>query len=126
MTRVSKATTLWFVFGLAVALSASSPINALENQTVDRFLQLSSKFHAQLPRSRVARLSATQQKQRAVCILTRFEGRFGADGVSALMGLMSVLSQGAQFDDSTIVAFNDRFGPQYDQIVQRCTNAAGA
>lgn len=125
MIRGSAAKSTLYCAAAAVFLAAA-PVSALENATVDRFLSLSSGFHAQLPRSPVAGLGPAAQRDRAVCILTRFESAFGSEGVNALMGLMSVLSKGAEFDDATIVAFNDRFGPRYDTIVTRCTQAANS
>ncbi len=110
----------------AVALSSAGPSYSFEKQTVDRFVRLSEQFHARLPASQIAGLSTPARRNRAVCILTRFETAFGGDGVRSLMGLMGVLSKGAEFDDATIVAFNDRFGPQYDRIVTRCTRNAGS
>gem|GEM_PF-6469741 len=126
MIRVPGACYSGLAFGVIVLGLHFGPAKAVENQTVERFVQLSAQFHRQLPNSRVASFNGDQQRERAVCILTRFERSFGDAGVGALMGLMSVLSKGAEFDDATIVAFNDRFGPQYDQIVRRCTNAVGA
>ncbi|MEM7614052.1 MAG: hypothetical protein AAF245_03335, partial [Pseudomonadota bacterium] len=91
---------------LLMALWAA-PVPAVENRTVDRFLRLSDRFQTQLPRSEVKNLPQSAKRARAVCILSRFEEGFGADGVRALMNLMNVLSTGAEFDDPTIVAFNE-------------------
>lgn len=105
-------------------LLAASPAKPVENRTVDQFVQLSQAFHQRLPRSGLAGLGAEAQRNRAVCILTRFESGYGSDGVAALMRLMSVISKGAEFDDPNIIAFNERFGGSYDRIVGDCTRAA--
>ena len=76
----------------------AAPALAVENAVVDRFVSLSSAFHAQLPNSPVAGLAPRAQRDRAVCILTRFENAFGSDGINALMRLMGVLSKGAEFE----------------------------
>ena len=102
------------------------PAGAVDDRTVGRFVALSDQIPGQLASPATAGLSRAQKRARAVCILTRFETAYGADGVRSLMGLMGVLSKGAEFDDATIVAFNDRFGSRYDQIVRRCTRAAGS
>ena len=103
---------------------AASPARAVSDATVDRYVRLSDAFHAQLSRSPIAGLSADARRARAVCILSRFEQGFGAEGVAALMELMDVLSQGAEFDDPTIIAFNDRFGASYDRTETECTGQA--
>lgn len=113
------------VAAAALALALVAPVAlAVTDAAVSRFLQHSNKFHAQLPQSDVAGLSDTQRRARAVCILSRFEDAYGSDGVQQLMGLMSVLSRGTEFDDPTVVAFNQRFGGAYDRTVRACTRAA--
>ncbi|WP_112322368.1 hypothetical protein [Oceanibium sediminis] len=109
---------------LLVPLITATPGFSVENRTVERFVRLSQAFHDQLPRSGIAGLSPAAQRARAVCILSRFETGYGPDGVAALMRLMSVLSSGAEFDDPSIVAFNERFGGSYDRIVGECTRAS--
>ncbi|MEM8789844.1 MAG: hypothetical protein AAGE76_16440 [Pseudomonadota bacterium] len=109
---------------LGAGLCLATPAWAVDSGTVDRFVRLSARFHAQLPNSDVTGLSGAAQRTRAVCILSRFESAFGSGGVQALMNLMSVLSQGAEFDDPTIIAFNDRFGSAYDRTERDCTRAA--
>ncbi|MSU88560.1 hypothetical protein GE300_02865 [Rhodobacteraceae bacterium 2CG4] len=105
--------------------AAGAPALAVDPDTVERFVRLSDRFHAQLEGSSpVAGLSAPQRRSRAVCILTRFEEGFGAAGVLQLLDLMSVLSKGAQFDDPTIIAFNERFGADYRMIQGECTRQA--
>ncbi len=104
-------------------LTASASL-AVDNGTVDRFLRLSERFQSQLPGSQVQRLPVGAKRDRAVCILSRFEDRFGNNGVRALMNLMNVLSTGAEFDDPTIVAFNEQFGSEYDRAERQCTRAA--
>lgn len=109
---------------LTLGLMCAVPAAAVEGRTVERFMRLSDRFHTQLPRSEVVSLSRRAKRARAVCILSRFEEGFGPDGVRALMNLMNVLSTGAEFDDPTIVAFNERFGRQYDRTERQCTRAA--
>lgn len=109
---------------VAVMLVAATPAWPVDSATVSRFVRLNDRFHAQLPSSPLAGFSANQRQNRAVCILTRFESGFGASGVSALMKLMDVLSKGAQFDDQTIVSFDERFGADYRRIQEECTRTA--
>lgn len=110
--------------GMVLALVAAAPAGAADPGTVDRFVALSDRFQAQLARPQTAGFSAGQKRDRAVCILTRFEGEFGADGVASLMRLMDVLSRSPEFDDPTVVAFNDRYGGVYAATVEDCTQAA--
>lgn len=106
---------------IGLLLLVAAPANAADAATVDRFLRLSDNFHARLSGSPLGGLADTQRRARADCILSRFEEHHGAVGVAALMDLMNVLSDGAEFDDPTIIAFNDRFGPDYDRIERECT-----
>jgi len=113
--------------GLALLLGwamAAGPATAVDSAAVSRFLTMSDRFHAQLPGSPVAGLADQQRRTRAVCILTRFEEGFGAQGVPALLSLMDVLSKGAQFDDPTIIEFNERYGADYERIQAECTRQA--
>jgi len=116
------------VFAAAAALMITvitpQPVWAVDNGTVDRFLRLSERFQSQLPGSRVLSLSPAAKRDRAVCILSRFEDGFGNNGLQALMSLMNVLSRGAEFDDPTIVAFNERVGTEYDRAERQCTRSA--
>ena len=109
---------------LALALGTTGACAAVDEGTVSRFVNLSAAFHAQLPRSGIAGLDGSQQRARAVCILTRFEGAYGRAGVEELMSLMAVLSRGTEFDDPTVVAFNRRYGGAYDQTERQCTSDA--
>lgn len=102
----------------------TGPAAAVDSAAVSRFLTMSDRFHAQVPGSLVAGLSDQQRRVRAVCILTRFEEGFGARGVPALLSLMDVLSKGAQFDDPTIIEFNERYGADYQRIQAECTRQA--
>lgn len=116
------------VFAAAVALvlgvGYAGEARAVDDRTVQRFLSLSERFQSQLPGSQVLSLTPAAKRARAVCILSRFEDGFGANGLQALMNLMNVLSTGAEFDDPTIVAFNERFGAEYDRTERQCTRAA--
>lgn len=109
---------------LIALLALCLPAVGAESATVDRFIRLSQSFHAQLPRSGLTGLSDSAQRERAVCILSRFEERFGPSGVDALMGLMNVLAKGTQFDDPTVIGFNEQYGGPYDRIVGQCTQRA--
>ncbi|MEO0912112.1 MAG: hypothetical protein AAFY59_03860 [Pseudomonadota bacterium] len=91
---------------------------------IAQFLSRSDAFQKMLPRSRVLSLSVAQRRARAACILGSMEAQHGTRGVGAVMRLMSVLSQGAEFDDPTIVSFNEAFGSDYDRIVSQCTRTA--
>ncbi|MHA3978020.1 hypothetical protein ACW9UR_10080 [Halovulum sp. GXIMD14794] len=114
---LSGALAAWMIL-------VAAPVWSVDSTTVGRFVRLSDRFHAQLPNSPIAGFDAGQRQSRAVCILTRFESGFGSGGVSALMKLMDVLSKDAQFDDRTIVAFDERYGPDYRRIQEECTRAA--
>jgi hypothetical protein len=106
------------------AILPSAPAWAVESATIDRFVRLSDRFHARLPKSRVSDLPAAARQERAVCILSRFEADYGPEGVKSLMRLMNVLSKGAEFDDPTIVAFNERYGSSYNRTEKECTGRA--
>ena len=113
---------------LAVALLAAllpAAASAQTREQIARFMQLSDRFDAQLPRPRTARMSDRAKRARAVCILSGFEGRYGGEGLESVMALMQVLARGAEFDDPTIVAFNDAYGQSFNRLVTRCTNRAG-
>lgn len=101
-----------------------APGFAVSDGEIANFVKRSDAFQKKLPRSRVLNLSAPQRRARAACILGNMEERHGSQGVGAVMQLMSVLSQGAEFDDPTIVSFNEAFGSDYDRIVAQCTRTA--
>lgn len=107
-----------------VTVLSAAPARAVEPATVDRFVRLSDRFHTLLRNSRVADLPASAREERAVCILSRFESDHGPDGVGSLMRLMNVLAKGAEFDDPTIIAFNERYGPSYNRTERECTRRA--
>ncbi len=119
--RLTICLTILFVIGAALAPTRAM---AVTDGEIGRFVELSDRFNAKLPRHTFSGFSDDQKRARATCILMGFEGRFGSEGVSALMDLMSVLARGAQFDDPTIVSFNGRFGSVYDSLVDQCTRRA--
>lgn len=109
---------------LAGLVAPATPASAVEAATVGRFVRLSDAFNARLSNSPVADLSAEARRDRAACILSRFEAEFGAGAIADLMGLMDVLSRGAEFDDPVIVAFDARYGPAYGRTETECTRQA--
>lgn len=123
MRRAGRAALVLLAWASAAALPAA-PVWAVESATVDRFMRLSDRFHARLPKSRVVDLPPAAREERAVCILSRFEADYGAEGVKSLMRLMNVLSKGAEFDDPTIIAFNERYGSSYNRTEKECTRSA--
>lgn len=114
------------IISLAIGLAvlAGSPALAVSKGQIERFLRSSDAFEERLPRSPILRLSDRQRRARAACILTEFEAAHGTKGLRAVFDLMAVLSSGAEFDDPTIISFNDRFGPEFDRIESSCTNRA--
>ena len=124
MRRLSSARGLGVLLSLALVAAAPGAAAAVDSGTISRFLRLSDQFHAQLPRSGVEGLSDSQRRARAECILTGFEQAHGSGGVKALMELMGVLSKSPEFDDPTVVAFNNRYGATYDPMVRQCTQSA--
>jgi len=123
MRRAGRAAVALMVWAGAAVVSAA-PAWAVQPATVERFVRLSDRFHARLPKSRVTDLPPAARQERAVCILSRFEADYGADGVKSLMRLMNVLSKGAEFDDPTIIAFNERYGSAYNRTEKECTGRA--
>lgn len=120
--RMTRAVLL---SGLVASIAGwSSAALAVDTGTIQRFVQLSDAFHARLPNSNTAGLSGAQKRKRADCILSGFESFYGDDGVRQLMDLMGVLSRGTEFDDPTVIAFNDRYGAGYDRLVSQCTRSA--
>lgn len=118
--RAALALLAW----ICAAVVPSTPALAVETATVNRFVRLSDRFHARLPNSRLSDLPAAAREERAVCILSRFEAAYGPEGVKSLMRLMNVLSKGAEFDDPTIIAFNERYGSSYNRTEKECTGRA--
>lgn len=105
-------------------LAAMVPAAAVEPARIDRFTTLSDRFHARLPDSPLRGVPPAARRARAECLLQRFEDRFGAEGVAAVMELMAVLADGAEFDDPTIIRFNEAYGPVYDSVQRACTRQA--
>lgn len=109
---------------VAIATIAASPAWPVTDAVVSRFVVLSDQFNAQLSKSSVRGLSKPQRVVRARCILGRIEDDFGQGGVSALMNMMKVLSKGTEFDDATVVSFNEAYGRDYNRALNRCGRAA--
>ncbi len=119
-----RALGLWQCAVLGLGVLVGSAVIAADASTVSRFVSLSDRFQSQLARPATRGLSAAQKRARAVCILTQFETEYGQTGVRALMDLMSVLSRNPEFDDPTVVAFNERYGGTYGAAVAGCTRSA--
>lgn len=115
---------LTFVSGGLLIAVLNVPALAASDRQISEYVELSDQFNSKLPRSTIAGLTERQQRLRADCILDDFEDRFGQAGVSRLMELMRVLARGAEFDDPTIVGFNEAYGAVYDRMVSDCTRTA--
>lgn len=115
--------TAGLILGLCSVLCATPALSVSDAQ-VSRFVRLSDQFNAKLSRSEVAGLDGAQRAVRGKCILETLEQKHGAPAVSAVMALMQTLAGGAEFDDPTVVEFNDRYGDAYNAATRTCLSLA--